>query len=299
MAAAAAALAKAAELYAKKDWAAAIDAYRGCIALDLLQTPDQKGSAYFALGYSYYELNDLKSSIECYTKVIALGSSADLYPSLNNRGKIYYERNEFGLALADWNRAIRERGNGEKQTVSLLNRADLFHAMNLPGLEISDLHTLAALTSDEKERAAINQRIETIQKTRYPRGGTIVTAEWMFATAISDADSLSEKMTEMKALHSVEMKACRDAQLACSAELTLTRTELKACSAELKAVRDAFAAVQKRMRELEKMVEAVTTDKLHPSGKGGGSSGGGGGGSSLSGSGSVSASPELIDLHPP
>ncbi len=258
------ALAKADELFNKKDWKAAIDAYRGCIAMDILTSDSERANAYFSLGYAYRQMRDDTLALEWYNKLIALGMSNPMTCSgLNNRGIIYQGRKEYGLALADFSRSIRELSTPGRS--DFCRRADLFHEMKLQTLEIADLLAAASL-KDGKDNTDIVARIETVHKSIAKSG-------------VADADALAAKFKEIKDSHSAEMKVCI--------------TELKATRDTLKNTQDALAAVQKRMSELEKMCSQVTNDKLHRIGimsDAGGSSDSGGSGGSAS---------TINEPHPP
>ncbi len=244
-------LAKADELYDKRDWNAAIYAYRGCIEMDVVKTDDDKTNAYFSLGVAYGHAGDIPESLKWFDKVVAVGvSNFHTMQALAKRSSLYRERKQYALALFDITRAIRETDSPAAKCRYLTSRADLFRDMKLSELEIADL---LAIGEKDTVSAGVVNRIEALQKT-------------IESGAASDANTLSAKFKEMKDIHSAEMKA--------------VTAELKATSDTLRTTQDAFAALQKRVSELEKLLAAVANEKTHRvgivSGTGTGGSGSGG-----------------------
>ncbi len=149
-------------LYAEKKYTEAIAAYKTCIESGLVGGNEHKLEVYNRLGYAHESdgLHDLDTALEWYTRAIDLCPNRETAArALNNRGNIYWARNELELARADYDRAIALKPD----SIKLHNRSKVYCELEQHVMELADLQRAVSLASDSKEIDRYTARIKEIQ----------------------------------------------------------------------------------------------------------------------------------------
>ncbi len=156
-------LATAKKLYDQHKWSAAIKSYKECIAKGLVVSTEQKSEVYCRVGYAC-DVQKLAEAVKWYSKAIQLNRCDAYYAASSyNRGLIYEKRGEYASAVVDFSRALTVYTEPNSVADCYFNRADVYRAVDIPSLEMSDLQKAISLHTDSTLIAKYSKRLKQLQ----------------------------------------------------------------------------------------------------------------------------------------